>query len=326
MRAYFTLLPLTLLTCAVWAQDPGMLAAQQAMQQTQLAAQAAQQASDQAMHDAQQANQAMQNAQQQATQTAWPCNWCAAAMPKFSMKPGNYSGPITVKIKDSTRGAVIYYTTDGWTPTAASTRYTGPIALDSTTTLQAIAISPYGVRSRVANAVYTLKGAAATPSMAETTAAVPNSAVPPSAQEKLLLARDTAVPLMFVSSVSSKTAEVGDKISLTLAEDLKAGNVVVVKKGAPLVASVIEVDRPGMAGAPGDIFFQVDSLRAGDTVVRLRGGAAKEGQDKVGRAIGLMIVPGVPAGLFVHGKEAEIKPGAVFTAFVDADVLLPPAN
>jgi len=36
--------------------------------------------------------------------------------------------------------------------------------------------------------------------------------------------------------------------------------------------------------------------------------------------------PVVPAGLFVRGKDAEIKHGASFTAFVDADTLLSPAN
>jgi len=31
-------------------------------------------------------------------------------------------------------------------------------------------------------------------------------------------------------------------------------------------------------------------------------------------------------GIFVHGKDAEIKQGAPFTAFVDEDTLLSPAN
>jgi hypothetical protein len=62
-------------------------------------------------------------------------------------------------------------------------------------------------------------------------------------------------------------------------------------------------------------------------VIKLRGTAAKEGQDKEAKAAGLIIaIPVVPAGLFVHGKNAEIKQGAVFTALVAADTLLPPAN
>jgi hypothetical protein len=336
MRTYLTsfLLPtppsllLSLLFTArvAGAQDPGMQAAQIAMQQTQLAAQAAQQANDQAMRDSQQANQqAMQNSQQ-AAQAGAQCYRCYAAKPKFSIKPGSYSAPLTIKMKDRTRGAVIYYTTDGWTPTEDSTRYTGPLTIDSTTSLQAIAVSRLGGRSRVATAVYTLSGVNGASPAPQATATAPTADSSAPASEKRLLARGTPVPLVFVADVSSKTADVGDKLSLTLAEDLKAGNITLIKKGTPSIATVTEVDRPGVGGLPGEVFFQADSLQTDGVIVRLRGYAAKEGQDREGKALGLMFVPVVPAGLFVRGTEAEIKQGARFTAFVDADTLLPPAN
>src|SRR4030088_3609858 len=155
MRTYLTLLTLILAASSVLAQDPGMQAAQQA---TQMATQAAQQANDQMMQASQQANQTMMQNALQAAQNTPECYRCFAAKPKFSVKPGAYSKAVTLKLKDSTRGAVIYYTMDGWTPTAESTRYTGPITIDSTTTLQAIAISPYGGRSRIGTGVYTLNG------------------------------------------------------------------------------------------------------------------------------------------------------------------------
>ena len=313
----------TLMITSGLAQDAGMQAAQMAQQAAQ---QATQQANDQMMQASQQANQAMMQNAQQAALTP-QCYRCYAAKPKFSVKPGTYAGGVTVKMKDATRGALIYYTTDGWTPTAASTRYTGPITVDATTTLQAVAISPYGGRSRIASAVYTLNGGSAAAPRAQSMAGSASSlAAGPAAGGERVLTRGRAVPLVFGSDVSSKTAEVGDKISLALAEDLKVGDMVLVKKGAPAVATVTEVDKTGMGGAPGEVFFQVDSLQAGNVSVKLRGSAAKEGQDKVGKAVGLMLVPVVPVGIFVHGKNAEIEQGAVFTAFVDADTPLPAAN
>jgi hypothetical protein len=330
MRIYLTLVTLVLAVGSTLAQDPGMQAAQQAQQATQIATQAAQQANDQMMQAAQQANQTMMQNAQQAAQSMPGCYSCYAAKPKFSVKPGAYNAPLTVKLKDSTRGAIIYYTTDGWTPTGASTRYMGPITIDSTTSLQAVAISPVGGRSRVATAVYTLNGVPpAAPGVQNAVAssnARSNLAAASSTPGKLLLARGTPVPLVFTSDVNSKTAEVGDKISLTLAEDLRAGDVVVIKKGTPATATVTQVDPKGRVGLPGEVFFQVNSLQAPGAVVKLQGGAAKEGQDKVRKATGLMFIPGFPAGGFVHGKDAEIKQGAAFTAFVDADTLLPPAN
>jgi Chitobiase/beta-hexosaminidase C-terminal domain len=322
MRTYLTLFFLTLWVCSAWAQDPGMQAAQQA----QMAAQAAQQANDQMMQAAQNANLAMQNAQQQATQNSTQGYCCRAAKPKFSVPPATYFAPVTLRMKDSTRGAVIYYTTDGWTPTAASTRYTGPITIHSTTSVQAVAISPYGGRSRIASAVYTMKGTPVVSPDAHLTEAAPKPDSVFSPDGKLLLSRGTPVSLVFAADVSSKTAEVGDTISVTLAEDLKAGNVIVAKKGTPSVATVTAVDPRGRAGLPGEVFFQVDSLQAGSAVIKLHGGAAKEGQDKEKKAIGLMFIPGFPVGGFVRGKDAEIRQGALFTAFVDADIVLPPAN
>ena len=79
-----------------------------------------------------------------------------AAAPVFSPKGGTYSAPQSVKITDSTPGAVIYYTTNGKTPTAASTKYTGPIAVSANETLEAIAILKGLSSSAVVKAAYTI--------------------------------------------------------------------------------------------------------------------------------------------------------------------------
>ncbi len=328
MRTFLTGLTLVMVGLYAQAQDPGMQAAQLATQQAQMAAQ---QATQQAMSDMQMASQnatnAMSAAQQQAM-TNTQLSQCATATPSFSVKTGTYSSALTVRITAGRRAA-IFYTTDGWSPTRASTSYTVPVTIDSSTTLQAIAISPCNGRSRVAAAVYTLTGVTPAPSGSQNVtvlhAAVPtisNAAIAAAASGKLLLAQGTAVPLVFTSNVSSKTVHVGDKISLILAEDLKAGDTVVANKGTTSSVTITEVDQPRVLGAPGEVYFKADDLQAEGTVIKLRGTAAKEGQDQVKKAAALMLIP-VPVALFVHGKDAEIKPGAVFTAFVDADTLLP---
>lgn len=78
----------------------------------------------------------------------------AAAKPVFSLKGGKYEFVQTVSIIDKTKGASIYYTTDGTTPTASSTLYTGTLAIGSTETLKAIAIATGHADSAVTSASY----------------------------------------------------------------------------------------------------------------------------------------------------------------------------
>src|SRR5580698_7546126 len=80
----------------------------------------------------------------------------AAAPPVFSVPAGAYTTTQTVTIADETEGAVIYYTTDGSTPTSNSTVYTGPLTILSSETLQAIAIAPGFAQSPVSSSAYTL--------------------------------------------------------------------------------------------------------------------------------------------------------------------------
>jgi hypothetical protein len=60
--------------------------------------------------------------------------------PTFNPTAGFYTNPINVTISCATTGAAIYYTTNGTVPTTASTLYTQPIPISTTTTLKAIAV------------------------------------------------------------------------------------------------------------------------------------------------------------------------------------------
>src|SRR5205085_12361204 len=62
-----------------------------------------------------------------------------------------------VSLTASDPSAAIYFTTDGTTPTTASTKYTGtPIAIAATTTLQYMALDAQGTQSPVGTQVYTI--------------------------------------------------------------------------------------------------------------------------------------------------------------------------
>ena len=76
------------------------------------------------------------------------------ATPKLP-KEGKFSGTKTITITCSTKGASIYYTTDGSTPSAGSKLYTEAFTISATTTIKAIAIKDGWNDSAIASATYT---------------------------------------------------------------------------------------------------------------------------------------------------------------------------
>ena len=83
------------------------------------------------------------------------------AQPAFNVQQGTFNGPQTVALTDATYGAVIYYTTNGTTPTTASTVYSTPINVNQSEYLEAAAIAPGFKLSTIAAGMYNL--VAATP-------------------------------------------------------------------------------------------------------------------------------------------------------------------
>ncbi len=79
-----------------------------------------------------------------------------AATPTFAPAAGTYTTVQSVTLSDTTPGASIYYTTNGTTPTAGSTLYTGAISVGVSETIQAIAVATGFLNSAVGSAVYTI--------------------------------------------------------------------------------------------------------------------------------------------------------------------------
>jgi len=79
------------------------------------------------------------------------------ATPVYSPPAGAYKVAGYVTITDATKGASIYYTTDGTPPTTSSTLYLGPIKVSAAETIKAIAVAAGYSPSAVGVAAYSLK-------------------------------------------------------------------------------------------------------------------------------------------------------------------------
>lgn len=140
----------------------------------------------------------------------------------------------------------------------------------------------------------------------------------------VILKEGTDVKLKFAEDVSSKTATLDDPVTLSLDEDLKVGDVVVVKAGAKAYAIVSNTKKAGMMGKGGELNIRLDYLKADSVKIKLRGTKARQGEDKTTSAIVLTVLLG-PVGLIKHGKDIEVKTGTPLTAFIADDTSLPSA-
>jgi hypothetical protein len=217
-----------------------------------------------------------------------------------------------ISIESAEPEAVIYYTTDGWTPTNASPRYSGPITINATTRLQAVAIVPQKLPSPVLEAEYLVNGA-----------------TPPSPADVLIdsgvLAKGTELRLITASKVTSETANVGDRIAILLDQNVVSAGKVLAPRGMSVEATVAWVERAGRGGKPGMVIFKVESLPIHGASVPLSGILTLAAPD-IGAQTRHISNPGLVqvTGPLPPGNPAEIQPGMKLTAAVAADTPLHP--
>jgi hypothetical protein len=124
-----------------------------------------------------------------------------AATPTFSPPAGTYAAAQSVTIATTTAGATVYYTTDGSTPTTASTAYSTPVPVAASLTLKAIAAGGGHSASPVATAAYVLNlPAAATPTF------TPGAATYASAQSVTIASTTPGAVIHYTTDGSTPTA------------------------------------------------------------------------------------------------------------------------
>ena len=190
---------------------------------------------------------------------AYTINAPSAAIPVFAPAPGSYTGSQSVTISDATAGASIFYTTNGTTPTAASTPYTGAITVTASETISAIAAASGYSNSGVASASYTINAlpTAATPSFTP----APGSYA--AAQSVTISDATPGATIFYTTNGATPTTAstiYGGAISVSATETIKAiavasgyGNSTVASAGYAIGgASVPTINDPsGFASAAG---------------------------------------------------------------------------
>jgi len=133
--------------------------------------------------------------------------------------------------------------------------------------------------------------------------------------------------------MSSSDAKADEKVDFEVLEDIKVGDVVVVKQGAMAMATVTEAHPKRRMGRAGNLNINIDYVQLVDgEKVPLRAVKGGSGGNHTGAMTGAIVAtsilffPAAPFFLFMRGKDITIPKGTEITAYVAADTPLEPAN
>jgi hypothetical protein len=123
--------------------------------------------------------------------------------PTGSPAPGTYTSETFVALIDAEPGAMVHYTTNGSTPTAASPTDPNPVDVASSMTIKAIAVRANGVSSSVASLAYVLPAQAA-PGAGQSAAAPKAGGGSPASAKSPVNASSTSGEPLAVSAINLK--------------------------------------------------------------------------------------------------------------------------
>jgi hypothetical protein len=129
----------------------------------------------------------------------------------------------------------------------------------------------------------------------------------------------TEFTVVTTEEITSKTATEGDQLSFKVLEDVKIGGRVVIAKDALVKGVVATAKKAGMMGRGGSLGIRVESTTTVDNQkLKLRSTKGKEGDDKTGTTVALVVLFG-PLGFLKHGKNATIKTGTQIKVYTDEE-------
>lgn len=143
-----------------------------------------------------------------------------------------------------------------------------------------------------------------------------------------VLPERTPVKVMICEQLISGQAKKGQEVTFEVREDLFGTNhELLVTKGSPAYGTVTKSSKRGVFGKPGKLEFTCEYTKAVDgTKVTLRstelGG---KGRNNTGAMVATVMLVSV-LGVFVNGRDVNVKKGTEFTVFVDQDTKVDLSN
>jgi hypothetical protein len=110
-----------------------------------------------------------------------------------------------------------------------------------------------------------------------------------------------------------RVSNVGDIFTMSVVNDVKLGDTVVIPKGARGTGEITMVSGRGGFGKSGKIEIKLNSVDVGGKSYAMEGTQLQKGKGRGGAAVAGTIIAGVIAGAFIKGDDADIPVNAEFT-------------
>ncbi len=162
----------------------------------------------------------------------------------------------------------------------------------------------------------------------------------------LVMKVEDATPIMLRTKegLSSASAKVGDRVSFRVTDDVKAGDLIIIQRGAEAWGVVSAVQRKKRKGQPGSVDVAIQSVQLlGGERAMLRAERHLEGTDKTGQITNnmeqlqselehdkgslwpvseVLVLPIMPLFLLEKGEDVRLPAGTKLTAYLNGDVRL----
>ena len=158
-----------------------------------------------------------------------------------------------------------------------------------------------------------------TPSFTSLSAATRTQDHPISQENVKVIPDGHEFTVVTIDEITSKTAAEGDPLTFKVPSDVMIDGKVVIAKDSLVKGVVAQAKKAGMMGRGGTLGIRVESATTVDNQkLKLRSTKGKEGDDKTGTTVALVVLFG-PLGFLKKGKNAVIKPGTEIKVYTDEE-------
>lgn len=148
----------------------------------------------------------------------------------------------------------------------------------------------------------------------------PRAVPPASAPTKpaIRLPKGSEVPVRLAHGVSAKTAQVGDRVILRVAEAVVRQGAIIIPEGAMVEGEVSGMTEPGRFGRAGSLEIEAKAILFEDgSRLLLVGALRRDAPENRARATEGVVT--VPFGALSRGKSVNLEAGTIFVAITARD-------